>query len=289
MENIFHEVPDHSGVWVHLYEPATLYWPARGAVITQMTEYPLSTSYTSRITVMPGSDPEFSILVRVPSWATTGNNTASLNGAPLEGIIPDMFQYLDKIRISLLFSFRLSVLLMICSSLRILWYDAIPDIIGMPSVRQLREAIHVLALVIMNSMVCITYEWPTLRFCMLPGSYLNVTRAWSPGDVLEVYWPATVRWEQLVDDRAQWQGVGALLFADYLLAGVNTTEDALVGVSPANVTQWVTCVFDSPQLLFTLSYSSLCGGASTMPVMPLADVQFETYTGTTVVLACCKH
>jgi hypothetical protein len=45
-----------------------------------------------------------------------------------------------------------------------------------------------------------------------PGSYLNVTRVWTAGDVLQVYWPAAVRFEQLTDDRPQWQGVGALLY-----------------------------------------------------------------------------
>ncbi len=44
-----------------------------------------------------------------------------------------------------------------------------------------------------------------------PGTYLNLTRVWAAGDVLEVYWPAAVRFEQLTDDRQEWQGVGALM------------------------------------------------------------------------------
>jgi len=202
IENIFHEVPDHSGVYVQLYEPATLTWPARGAVIKQEASYPASTQFTSRLTVLAAGDTGlFSLLVRVPFWATTGANTATLNGKPVSGVVP--------------------------------------------------------------------------------GQYLNLTRVWSSGDVLEVYFPAVVRWEQLVDDRPQWAGVGALMYGDFLLAGVNTTEQNLGGVDPAHVTSWVTRVPDETRLLFTITYTSLCGastGPSTIPAIPLADVVFEQYT-----------
>lgn len=202
VENIFHEVPDHSGVWVHLFEPATLTWRARGAVIQQESGFPASTSFTSRLTVQESASDggQFSVLVRCPFWATTGSNVVTLNGQPVPGATP--------------------------------------------------------------------------------GSYLNVTRVWTAGDVLQVYWPAAVRFEQLTDDRPQWQGVGALLYGDVLLAGVNTTEQFLGGVDPSNITAYVARVPDETQLQFAIRYKSLCSAApdTTMTAIPLADVQFETYT-----------
>lgn len=201
VENIYHEAVDHSGVYVQLFEPSTLQWPATGAVLTQETQYPVSTQYTSRITINTPAKGSgvFSLLLRVPAWATAAN-TATLNGSPLSQPV-------------------------------------------------------------------------------VPGSYLNVTRAWATGDVLEVYFPAAVRFEQLVDDRPAWQGVGALMYGDFLLAGVNTTEQYLSGVSAANVTSWATRDDDPTQLIFTLQYHSLCGDApASMKAIPLANVQFESYT-----------
>lgn len=203
IEHIFGELPDHSGVRVHLFESATLTWPARGAVLRMDAGFPASTAYTARLTVATpaaAAAPSFSVLVRVPFWASTGGNAASLNGAPLAA----------------------------------------------PS----------------------------------NGSYMNVTRAWRAGDVLEWHWPAAVRWEALADERAQWSGVGALLYGDYLLAGVNTTSDVLAGVDPARVAEWAVRVPDEAALRFVLTAGSACGGgnATQTEAVPLAEVAFQTYS-----------
>ena len=199
VENIFHEFPDHTGIWVNLYEPATLKWPATGAVIRQDSHYPSSTAYTSKLTIeSPGSHGgQFTIMLRVPFWAT-GANTVTLNGAAVPGVVA--------------------------------------------------------------------------------GTYLNLTRRWSAGDEVKAYFPATVRWEALVDDRPAWAGVGSLLYGDMLLAGVNTSEENLVDVDPANVESWVSRVPNEDQLRFTVSYTSLCSGKTSITAIPLADVVFETYT-----------
>ena len=65
-----------------------------------------------------------------------------------------------------------------------------------------------------------------------------------------------------------------------LLAGVNTTEQFLGGVDPSNITAYVARVPDETQLQFAIRYKSLCSAApdTTMAAIPLADVQFETYT-----------
>lgn len=205
IENIFQEAPDHSAVYVNLFEPATLTWPARGATLALTAGFPASTSNTGSLTVVaPGAllPPTFSVLVRCPAWATSsGGNVVTLNGA-------------------------------------------------------------------------------SLPYPPAPGSYLNITRTWSAGDVLSWYWPAVVRWEPLTDDRAAWSGVGALLFGDYLLAGVNVSTDALTGNDPEKVTEWATRVPDESALRFVLTADDACGGGGTVEIaaMPLASVVFEPYT-----------
>ena len=203
VENIMQEAPDHSAVYVNLFEPATLTWPARGATLALSAGFPASTSNTGALTVVvPGAllPPSFSVLVRCPAWADSGANVATLNGAPLPA----------------------------------------------PAA----------------------------------GSYLNVTRVWAAGDVLSWYWPAAVRWEPLTDDRAAWSGVGALLYGDVLLAGVNTSTDLLQGNDPARVADWAVRIPDETALRFTLSADDSCGGGGRLAIaaMPLADVVFESYS-----------
>ena len=202
IENIFQEAPDASALYVQLFEPATLTWPARGAVLSLAAGFPASTSNTGALTVVsPGAllEPTFSVLVRVPAWAT-GANVATLNGVPL----------------------------------------AAPA----------------------------------------AASYLNVTRTWVAGDVLAWYWPAAVRWEPLVDDRAAWAGVGALTFGDILLAGLNTNTDVLPGNDPARVADWVTRVPNETALHLKISAAGVCAGSDRtfIDAVPLADVTFEAYT-----------
>ena len=190
-------------MYVNLFEPATLAWPARGATLALTAGFPASTSNTGTLTVVaPGAllPPTFSVLVRCPAWATSaGGNAVVLNGVALPA----------------------------------------------PA----------------------------------PGSYLNVTRTWAAGDVLAWYWPAEVRWEPLTDDRAAWAGVGALLFGDYLLAGINISTDVLAGNDPRKVAEWAVRVPDEAALRFVLTADDACGGGGKVAIdaVPLASVVFETY------------
>jgi DUF1680 family protein len=83
----------------HPHRPATLTWPATGAVIVQEADYPVSTTFTTRLTVQtPGHGTgAFSLLLRVPAWATTGGNTVTLNGVAVPGVTPG--QYLNVTRV----------------------------------------------------------------------------------------------------------------------------------------------------------------------------------------------
>lgn len=60
--------------------------PAARVSLAQETGYPYAARRTTRLTVIaaPPGGVLFSLLVRVPAWATV-SNTAALNGAPLPG------------------------------------------------------------------------------------------------------------------------------------------------------------------------------------------------------------
>ncbi len=206
LENIFMEASDASGVYVNLFEPATLAWPARGVVLA-LAAAPDSTVSTARLTVVQPAMQGglvFSILVRVPFWTVAAGATVLLNGAPLGAAV-------------------------------------------------------------------------------VPGTYLNVSRNWQAGDALDWFWPATVRFETITDDRPRFSGYGALLWGDYLLAGVNVSTDRLSGDhDPKDPSAWVS---RSPvgsgigtNLLFTLHGPINCNATASVAVIPLADVMFESYT-----------
>ncbi|XP_050109531.1 uncharacterized protein LOC126588484 isoform X2 [Malus sylvestris] len=51
-----------------------------------------------------------------------------------------------------------------------------------------------------------------------PGSFLTVTRKWSPGDVLTLQLPFSLRTEAIKDDRPEYASIQAILYGPYLLA-----------------------------------------------------------------------
>ncbi len=120
------------------------------------------------------------------------------------------------------------------------------------------------------------------------GSYATITRTWAAGDRVDVFWQPFVRWEPLNDWRASFAGVGAIMYGSVLLAGL-TTSDALPGVDPARIAEFVTPV-PAPPGSQTLNFTaaSECAGAN-ITLIPLMDVMFEQYavyfkTGTQAVI-----
>ncbi|HET7790865.1 MAG TPA: beta-L-arabinofuranosidase domain-containing protein, partial [Gemmatimonadales bacterium] len=73
---------DDAGLYVNLFIASELDWQERGVRLTQETRFPESDSIT--LTVRAAKPAAFALRLRVPWWAT-GNNTATLNGRPLEG------------------------------------------------------------------------------------------------------------------------------------------------------------------------------------------------------------
>ena len=138
---------------------------------------------------------------------------------------------------------------------------------------------------------------------IVAGTYLNIQRTWAAGDVVSVLFTPYIRFEQLNDDRDQWQvngvvpsphpqahahsrilascaplprlralqGVGAILYGTTLLAGI-TGSDALP-IDPAKIEDAVKRTSDT-NLTFTVS--DAC--ANTVTLIPLADIMNERYT-----------
>jgi len=113
-----------------------------------------------------------------------------------------------------------------------------------------------------------------------PGSYLAVARTWADGDVLQVLFPPSLRFEQLNDARPAWQGVGAVFFGGIMLAAVNTSSDRLpLNTSAAGLASALSRspaaapAGDYADMVF-VSQETECGSAT---LIPLGDVVFEKY------------
>lgn len=112
------------------------------------------------------------------------------------------------------------------------------------------------------------------------GAYLRITRDWSSGDVIDAYFPATLSWSQVTDDRPQFAGWGAIMYGGVLLAGVNETSDLIAGNDPDSLAQWVTRDTDETTLRFTLTKApGKCANdnSTSATLVPLKDVKDETY------------
>ncbi len=110
-DSIYFQSADHRQLYVNLFVPSTLNWRARGLMITQATSFP----YSDRTQLTIGGSGQFTLMVRVPDWATQGVHV-SLNGTslPIEAT-PGEYLTLDRtwtsgdtVELRLPMSFRLS-------------------------------------------------------------------------------------------------------------------------------------------------------------------------------------
>lgn len=114
-----------------------------------------------------------------------------------------------------------------------------------------------------------------------PGSFFKVKRTWAANDVLSAHFPPALSFEALNDARANFAGVGALLYGGVLLAAVNTTSDAFpVDTSPAGLARALTRVPPAPPAggdYADLVFAGASDGCGNATFIPLADVVFERY------------
>lgn len=77
---------DASALYVNLYSPSALTWSAKGVTVTQTTRFPEEQGSTLTI---GGGSASFTLLLRVPSWATAGFrvtvNGRAVPGTPVPG------------------------------------------------------------------------------------------------------------------------------------------------------------------------------------------------------------
>jgi DUF1680 family protein len=81
------------GVWVHLYGPSKVRWhlpDGRPLALEQQTDYPWSGDV--RLELLPGTEDEFSLFLRVPGWCACAE--VSVNGNPAKQT-PEPGSYLE--------------------------------------------------------------------------------------------------------------------------------------------------------------------------------------------------
>jgi uncharacterized protein len=74
-DSIYFRSTDNARLYVNLFIPSTLHWKERGVTVTQSTSFP----YSDRTTISLDGTGDFTILIRVPQWASSGMHV-SING-----------------------------------------------------------------------------------------------------------------------------------------------------------------------------------------------------------------
>lgn len=113
-DSIYFKAADDSALFVNLFIPSTLDWPARNVKIQQATGFPFSDS--TRLTIHGGGT--FDLQVRVPQWATNGFHVAINDSVKQVNAEPGRYLSLgrtwkdgDEIEIRMPFSFHLKPLM----------------------------------------------------------------------------------------------------------------------------------------------------------------------------------
>ncbi|KAM1276297.1 hypothetical protein ACFX13_029538 [Malus domestica] len=90
-----------------------------------------------------------------------------------------------------------------------------------------------------------------------PGSFLTVTRKWSPGDILTLQLPISLRTEAIKDDRPEYASVQAILYGPYLLAAHTSGNWDINTGSVRSLSDWITPIpFSYNNFLVSLSQES---------------------------------
>jgi len=103
-----------------------------------------------------------------------------------------------------------------------------------------------------------------------PGTYATISRTWVAGDKVEIFYPQSLRFERIDDNRSDWSGVGAIMYGAILLAGITDT-DSLSG-DPGKIDTWVQRTSDT-ELTFTAEPTT----CASVKLIPLMNVMFERY------------
>lgn len=109
-DSVYFARADRSALYVNLYSASRLTWAEKGVTVTQTTRYPEEQGSTLTI---GGGRASFTLLLRVPSWATAGFrvtvNGRAVPGAPVPGRyfgVSRTWREGDTVRISVPFRLR---------------------------------------------------------------------------------------------------------------------------------------------------------------------------------------
>ncbi|XP_020595134.1 uncharacterized protein LOC110035243, partial [Phalaenopsis equestris] len=84
-----------------------------------------------------------------------------------------------------------------------------------------------------------------LRFRLIAGTFLSISRIWSSNDKLELQLPINLWTEAIKDDRQQYESIQAVFFGPYLLAGLSDGDWDVDTGNSTTVSDWVTPVPES--------------------------------------------
>lgn len=108
-----------------------------------------------------------------------------------------------------------------------------------------------------------------------PGDYFSLTRVWTVGDTVSVYFPLVLRAEPIKDNRSPYNTYNAIMYGPLLLVGLTSTNHLIY--NPSDVDASIQRSSGGDQLLFRGRDS--CN--STVIFKPLLDVV------TVIILALC--
>ncbi|XP_020682275.1 uncharacterized protein LOC110099462 [Dendrobium catenatum] len=78
-----------------------------------------------------------------------------------------------------------------------------------------------------------------------PGTFLSISRNWTPNDKLELLLPINLRSEAIKDDRQEYASIQAVFFGPYLLAGLSDGDWDVDTRNSSNLSDWITPLPDS--------------------------------------------
>eukprot|EP00898_Chlorokybus_atmophyticus_P000392 jgi/Chlat1/1353/Chrsp119S01777 len=104
-------------------------------------------------------------------------------------------------------------------------------------------------------------------------AYASVQRDWRDGDVVSLKLEFAWRFEQIKDDRDTYKGLCSLLYGPVVMVALADREVDLGARDQSARTSWITPVEDRP-----LRFSALAANGKRFTLMPLYQVQDETYT-----------
>ncbi|XP_010091978.2 uncharacterized protein LOC21391350 [Morus notabilis] len=73
-----------------------------------------------------------------------------------------------------------------------------------------------------------------------PGSFLSITRNWSPGDVVTLQLPISLRQDPIKDDRPEYASIQGILYGPYLLAAHTSGDWEIKTGSASSPSDWIT-------------------------------------------------